>query len=52
MQYKQQANPLLSMRNYFLLVISGSDKNMQLTLLSQYKLALTARNSIFALQNP
>jgi hypothetical protein len=37
-QYKQQANPLLSMHNYAPLVISGNDKNMQRTLLSQCKL--------------
>ncbi len=30
-QYKLQANPLLSMHNYTPLVISGNDKNMQLT---------------------
>jgi hypothetical protein len=34
-QYKQQANPLLSMHNYTPLVITGNDKNKQLTLLSQ-----------------
>jgi hypothetical protein len=33
-QYKQ-ANPLLSMNNFTPLVISGNDKNKQLTLLSQ-----------------
>jgi hypothetical protein len=47
-QYKQQANPLLSMNNYNPLMISGNDKNKQLTLLSQRKLALTARNTLFA----
>jgi hypothetical protein len=31
------------------LVISRNDKNKQLTLLSQRKLALTARNTLFAL---
>jgi hypothetical protein len=31
------------------LVISGNDKNKQLTLLSQRKLALTAGNALFAL---
>jgi hypothetical protein len=41
-QYKQQANPLLSMNIYTPLVISGNDKNNQLTLLSQCKLALTS----------
>ncbi len=46
-QYKQQANPLLSMNNYTSLVISWKDKNKQLTLLSQCKLALTVRNSLF-----
>jgi hypothetical protein len=40
-QYKQQANPLF--------VNSRNDKNKQLTLLSQRKLALTARNTHFAL---
>jgi hypothetical protein len=48
-QYKQQANPLLSMNNYTPLVISVNDKNKQLTLLSQRKLALTAVNKLFAL---
>jgi hypothetical protein len=38
-QYKQQANPCLSMKNYNPLVISWNDKNKQLTLLSQSKLA-------------
>jgi hypothetical protein len=42
-QYKQQANPLLSMNSYTPLVISRHDKNKQLTLLSQRKLALTAK---------
>jgi hypothetical protein len=41
-QYKQQANQLLPMKNYTPLVISRNDKNKQLTLLSQSKLALTA----------
>jgi hypothetical protein len=50
-QYKQQANPLLSMHNYTPLVIRGNDKNKQLTLISQRKLALTARNTLFALKN-
>ncbi len=44
MQYKQQANPLLSMHNYTPLVISVIVKNKQLILLSQSKLALAARN--------
>jgi hypothetical protein len=43
-QYKQQANPLLSVHNFTPLVISVNDKNKQLTLLSQRKLALTAIN--------
>jgi hypothetical protein len=51
MQYKQQANPLLSMHYYTPFVISGNDKNKQLTLLSQRKLALTARKTHFALYN-
>jgi hypothetical protein len=48
-QYKQQANPLLPMNNYTLLVICRNVKNKQLKLLSQRKLALTARNTLFAL---
>jgi hypothetical protein len=43
-QYKHQANPLVSMHNYTPLVI-----NKQLTILSQCKLALTEKNTIFAL---
>ncbi len=43
-QYKPQANPILSMHNYTPLVISGNDKNKQLTLLSQCKHALNGRN--------
>jgi hypothetical protein len=39
----------LSMNNYTPLVISSNDKNKQLTLLSQRKLALTALNKLFAL---
>ncbi len=46
---KQQSNPLLSMNNYTPLVIGGNDKNKQLTLLCQRKLALTAINTLFAL---
>ncbi len=46
-QYKQQANPPLSMNNYTPLVISRKNKNKQLSLLSQRKLALTARNIHF-----
>ncbi len=35
-QYKQQANQFLSMHNYYTpLLISGNDKNNQLTLLNQ-----------------
>jgi hypothetical protein len=41
----QAANPLLSMHYNTALVIRGNDKNKQLTLLSQRKLAFTARNS-------
>jgi hypothetical protein len=48
-QYKQQANPLLSIHSYTPLVISRDDKNKQRTLLSQRKLALTARNTLFAI---
>jgi hypothetical protein len=40
-QYKEQANPLLSVNNYTPLVISKNDKNKQPTFLSQRKLALT-----------
>jgi hypothetical protein len=43
-QYKHQANPLLSMLH---VLISGNEKNMQLTLLNQRKLELTARNTLF-----
>jgi len=45
----RQAKPLLSMHNYNPHVISGNDKNKQLKLSSQRKLALTARNTLFAL---
>jgi hypothetical protein len=48
-QYKHQANPLLSMANYSPLGISKNDKNKQLTLLSQRKLALTAVNTFFCI---
>jgi hypothetical protein len=51
-QYKQPGNPLSSMHNYTLIVISGkNDKNKQLILLSQSKLelALTARSTLFVL---
>jgi hypothetical protein len=48
-QYKQQTNPLLSMHNYTPLVISGNDKNKQLTLASQCKLAFAGRNMLMAL---
>jgi hypothetical protein len=51
MQYRQQANPLLSINNYTPLVISRNDKNKLLTLLSQRKLALTAINKLSALIN-
>jgi hypothetical protein len=44
----QQANPLLSMPNYTPPVISGNDKNQQLTLLDYRKLALTAIKTLFA----
>jgi hypothetical protein len=49
MQYKQQANPLLSMHNYTLLVIIGNDKTKQIKLESQHKFALTGRNMLMAL---
>jgi hypothetical protein len=48
-QYKQQANPLLSMHNYTPLFISRNDKNRQLTLSIQRKLALTTRNTLFVI---
>jgi hypothetical protein len=47
--HKQQANPLLSMHNYTPLEISANDKNKQLILLSQRKLALTAIHARFEL---
>jgi hypothetical protein len=40
-QYKQQANPLLSMNNYTPLVISWNDKNAA-NIVNQRKLAITA----------
>jgi hypothetical protein len=49
MQYKEQANPLSSTHSYTPLVISRNDKNKQLTLLGQRKLALTVRNTLFAI---
>ncbi len=45
-QCKQQASPLLLMNIYTPLMISRNDKNKQLTLLSQLKLALTAINTL------
>jgi hypothetical protein len=42
-QYKHQAKLLFSMNNFSPLVISTSDKNKQLTLVSQRKLALTGK---------
>ncbi len=39
----QATNPLLSMHNYTPLVISGKEKNKHIRLVSQSKLALTAR---------
>jgi hypothetical protein len=48
-QNKEQANPRLSIHHYAPRVISKNDKNKQLTLLSQRKLALTARNTLFAI---
>jgi hypothetical protein len=45
-QYKQQANRILSINKYTPLVIRVNNKNKQLTLLSQRKLALTARNTL------
>jgi hypothetical protein len=46
---QQQANPLLSIHNCTSLVVSGNDKNKQLTLLCQCKLAFTEINTRFAL---
>jgi hypothetical protein len=46
-QYNQQANQSTFMDNP--LVISRNDKNKQLTLLSQRKLALTSMNKLFEL---
>jgi hypothetical protein len=48
-QCKQQANPVLSMNNYTPPVISMNVKYKLLTSLSQLKLALTARNTHFAI---
>jgi hypothetical protein len=48
-QYKHQANPLLSLYNKTPLVISRNYKNTQLILLSQRKQALTAINTLFDL---
>jgi hypothetical protein len=45
--FKQQANPILSMKNFTPHVISWNDK--QLTLLSQRKHPLTTRNTLVAL---
>jgi hypothetical protein len=44
-----QANTLLSVNSYTPLAISRNDKNKQLTLLPQRKLALSARNTLFAI---
>ncbi len=50
-QYVQAASQFtLSMHNYSPLMISRNDKNKLLTLLSQRKFALTARNTLFALR--
>jgi hypothetical protein len=46
-QCKQQANPVFSMNNHTPLVIIRNVKSKQPTLLSQRKLALTARNTLF-----
>jgi hypothetical protein len=45
-QYKHNANPLLSVNNYTPLLISRNDKNKQLTLLSQHKLALIGKKYV------
>ncbi len=44
--YKHQANLLLLMLNYILLVICRNDKNKQLTFLSQCKLAFTGKKYV------
>jgi hypothetical protein len=49
-QYEQQANPFLSMHSNTPLVISGNDKNKQLTLLGHRKQALTATDTLVALK--
>ncbi len=49
LEYKQQVNPLLSIHNYTPLVISRNAKNKERTLLSQRKLALIERNTLFAI---
>jgi hypothetical protein len=47
----QAANQSTPIDNYIPLVISGNAKNKQPTLVSHRKLALTVRNTRFALQN-
>jgi hypothetical protein len=47
-RYKHLANPHLSVKNYTPLVISRKEKNKQVTLLRQSKLALTAIYKLFA----
>jgi hypothetical protein len=44
MQYKQQANPLLSMNNYTPLVISRKDKNKQLTIIKPMQTGINRNN--------
>jgi hypothetical protein len=46
-RYKHQNNPHLSMHNYIPLVISANDKDKQLTLLSQHKLAFNREKYTF-----
>jgi hypothetical protein len=48
-QYKHQNNPHLSMHNYIQLVINGNDKDKQLTVLSQHKLAFNHEKYTFCI---
>jgi hypothetical protein len=50
-QYKHQANPLLSMHYYTPLVISRKDKNKKVTLLIERKLTLTRRKYVNGSEN-
>jgi len=48
-QYKQQANPLLSMNKYTPLVISRNEKNKQLTFFKPTQTGINRNNKLFAL---